>query len=53
MSPALQVDSLPLEAPGKLTGKELRVINNSSNKNEVVKPKQEQCSDVDVSDGES
>ena len=41
------------EAPGKLTGKELRVINNSSNKNELVKPKQEQCSDVDVSDDES
>ena len=35
------------------TGEEWRAITSSSRKNEVVAPKQKQCSVVDVSGGES
>ena len=35
------------------TGEEWRAITNSSRKNEVVGPKQKQCSVVNVSGGES
>ena len=35
------------------TGKDRRAITNSSRKNEAARPKQKQCSAVDVSGGQS
>ena len=45
--------SLRLEGIQYATGEEQRAITNSSRKNEAAGPKQKQCSDGDVSGGES